>query len=43
MGCEPIRDMEPTLDPNQSVLPALVATAGDEAPAELITDIDEFN
>lgn len=38
-GCELIRDTEPALDPwpwpNQSVLPALIAKAGDDAPAEL--------
>ena len=44
MACEPIRDREPTLEPcpcpNNSVLPALVPTAGDDAPAELMRNIN---
>lgn len=43
MGCDPIRDREPPLDPcpwpNQSVLPAFVRSAGEEAPAELVDTI----
>lgn len=39
MGCDPIREREPPLEPCpcpcHSVLPACVGRAGDEAPAEL--------
>lgn len=39
MGCEPIRESEAAFEPcacaNQSVPPAFVGTAGDDAPTEL--------
>lgn len=41
-GCEPMREREPPLDPcpcpNQSVLPAWVGSAGEDAPAELMEE-----